>query len=419
METVIQRLPLNTSSAARLNSYNHHALAPWLAETGYLTPSYLHRRERALEDCNMGRWLSPAIQARMLKPPVAVLYLSDTQVIGLLKVAAAVSCDQGKACANEELRRLAHEMEKAASSLRTSPPGHFFVRMSHCSPKDADGGNLLPVSDIFGALAKIVSSKRTVQALLHLYHRRASTNSDKKHFGDNQLYFFPYYTDIDQLSEWRCYIHQGNVVAISQSRFYQPNYADIADPSINRLSQSVRDLWSSISAHLHFDSCVLDVYAEVREPEFSVSLIEINPWGPFLGSGSLLFHWLDDASLLEPKAFNGKTVVRLVDAGEAPVLVRDHAYKIGRDDIIENELRCLRERGLEWVVDDDKHAMFMSIVPENRSAVTTRRDGLTQFLNHEGDSHCKGSTSDWTPRDHPRYLKLKKALTLAKAKPPS
>ncbi|KAI8235525.1 putative beta-glucosidase O [Colletotrichum sp. SAR 10_96] len=127
----------------------------------------------------------------------------------------------------------------------------------------------------------------------------------------------------------------------------------------------VRRLWADMAPQLRFDSCVLDVYAEVKSPGFVVNLVEINPWGAHAGSGNLLFHWLDDADILnragsEPEPAPA-VVIRLVEEGESPVLSRDEAYRIRRERIIKDELRCLRERGLKWVLGDDAHAKFMAL----------------------------------------------------------
>lgn len=398
---IIQRRPLDTSPSARLNSYNHHALAPWLSETGYLTPQYLFRREKEITPFNMGRWLSPQIQEFMLDPPVAIHNLSKNEVRKLLEIASETNYDTRLAEKNESIALLAKEMDTRVQGLDTNPPRGYFIRMSHCSPKDADGGNLEAVFDMHQALVKLVVSKRTVQALLTLFYSYSATEE----VADNQLYFFPYYTGLDRLSEWRCYINNDSVVAISQSRFYQPNHPGISDEALQSLAAQVHQLWSDISPGLDFKSCVLDVYAEVTKPGFSVKLIEVNPWGAHLGSGSLLFHWLDDADILEPQGLATTTVVRLVKEGESRVLTRDEAYRIGRDGIIDGELRSLQARGLEWILNDEQQAEFMALpLPDGHSGLTTRRDGVELFRNHR----C-GTSPKPMPRDHPRFLKLQKA----------
>lgn len=398
---VIQRRPLNTSPSARLNSYNHHALAPWLEQTGYLTPSYLHKREQEIAPFNMGRWLTPRIQECMLNPPAATHHLLKDEVRRLPEVAAELNYNMVEAEKSEALSELAAEMEQKTKGLQNATSAGYFVRTSHCSPKDADGVNLQPVNNMREALVKLVSSKRTIQALLSLFYQLIQDAN----FWDNQLYFFPYYTKLDRLSEWRCYVKEGHIVAISQSRFYQPSHAGITDSMLRRLASQSRRLWSCIALDLNFKSCILDVYAKVLNPEFEVNLIEINPWGAHSGSGSLLFHWLDDAGILNPEQHDGTTAIRLVEAGEAKALTRDEAFQIGRGRIIEDELRCMRERGLEWVLEDDKHAQFMGLpVPDGQYGLTTRKDGLEIF--RQGSD---GEVTGVRPRDHPRFLKLKRA----------
>ncbi|KAK1526946.1 uncharacterized protein CCOS01_07208 [Colletotrichum costaricense] len=349
----------------------------------------------------MGRWLTPHIQECMLNPPAAIHHFTKAEVRRLLEIAAGLNHNLAKAERSQSLSGLAAEREQKPKSLQDATSAGYFIRISHCSPKDADGGNLQPVNNMREALVKLVSSKRTVQALLSLFYRLSQDTKSP----DNQLYFFPYYAHLDRLSEWRCYVNEGHIVAISQSRFYQPNHVGITDEMLGRLASQARHLWSRIAPDLNFKSCILDVYAEVLDPEFEVKLIEINPWGAHSGSGSLLFHWLDDAEILDPQQHDSTTMIRLVEAGEAKALTRDEAFQIGRGGIIEDELRCLRERGLEWVLEDDRHAEFMALpVPDGQSGLTTRKDGLEMFR-----KGLDGEVTGVRSRNHPRFLKLKRA----------
>ncbi|KAK1724828.1 uncharacterized protein BDZ83DRAFT_752215 [Colletotrichum acutatum] len=245
----------------------------------------------------MGRWMTPRIQECMLNPPTAIHHLTKDEVRQLLEISAELNYDIAKAEKSQTLSGLAAVMGQKTKSLETGTSAGYFIRTSHCSPKDADGGNLQPVNNMCEAVVKLASSKRTVQALLSLFYQlRQDADSP-----DNQLYFFPYYNDLDRLSEWRCYVKEGYIVAISQSRFYQPNHAGMTDEMLGRLAFQARRLWSRIAPDLNFKSCILDVYAEMLDPKFELKLIEINPWGAHSGSGSLLFHWLDDAGILDPE----------------------------------------------------------------------------------------------------------------------
>ncbi|KAK1635874.1 hypothetical protein BDP81DRAFT_491138 [Colletotrichum phormii] len=349
----------------------------------------------------MGCWLTLRIQECMLNPPTAIHHLSRDEVRRLLEISAWLNYDLSKAEKSETLGVLAAEMEQRTEDLQTGTPAGYFIRTSRCSPKGADGGNLQPINNMREALTKLVSSKRTVQALLGLYYQ---INQDAEST-DNRLYFFPYYTHLDRLSEWHCYVKESHIVIISQSRFYQPNHAGITNDMLSKLVFQARRLWSRMAPDLDFKSCILDVYAEVLDPDFEVKLIEIYPWGAHSGSGSLLFHWLDDADILDTEQHDGTTVIRLVEPGEAKDLSRDDAFQSGRSGIIEDELRCLQERGLEWVLEEGKHAEFMGLpVPNGQYGLTTRKDGLEIFRKEE-----EGKGPEMKPRDHPRFLKLKRA----------
>ncbi|KAF7532332.1 hypothetical protein G7054_g8072 [Neopestalotiopsis clavispora] len=408
---VIQRMPLRTSADDRLNSYNHHALAPWLAQTGYLTPTFLRCRQDAVDEFNMGRVMTPAVAQRMLRRPLVVLRPSREQLDQLLGVAArskyGARLVDDKAIA-ESLKRISDEFPPLPAPL---PEGGLFVRMSHCSPKDADGGDLKPIYSVHEALVKIVSSKRTVQSLISLLAK--ASNDPKEEIADSQIFLSPY-ANIDKLSEWRCFIHGDQVVAISQTRFHTHNY-DLSDDALHRLVWQARALWRDIRPSLGFDSCALDVYAEARTSDFELKLIEINPGGPFLGSGSLLFHWLDDSDILQPETFQS-TIVRIVPPHGSQVpgmskLGRDEAYQIGRAGIIQNELECMRKRGLAWVLDAPSHEKFMSIpVPgaEPGMYFTTRKAALSVFERKFGGSENK-STGEGVLGNHPRFVKLQRA----------
>mgnify|MGYP001326482380 CR=1 FL=1 len=86
---LIGRRPLRTSPEDRVNAYNHHSHAPWLAETGILTPLYFHRRAQEIRPFNMARWISPpAVAKDMLRQPSVILEFSPEHLEVLLRSAA-------------------------------------------------------------------------------------------------------------------------------------------------------------------------------------------------------------------------------------------------------------------------------------------------------------------------------------------
>ncbi|KAJ3958933.1 hypothetical protein N0V92_004474 [Colletotrichum tropicale] len=171
---------------------------------------------------------------------LAVHRLSKTEVVSLLEVASEVQYDISKAGKDERLQSLANSIDANLDGFGKNSPQAYFIRMSHCSPKDADGGTLRPIFTIKDALVKLVSSKRTAHPLLNLYYEYQHADE----IPNSQLFFFPYHAGLDRLSEWRCYIKKTKVVAISQSRFYQCNHQGITDNALRSLAMQVRRLWA-------------------------------------------------------------------------------------------------------------------------------------------------------------------------------
>ncbi|KAH7354631.1 hypothetical protein BKA65DRAFT_581025 [Rhexocercosporidium sp. MPI-PUGE-AT-0058] len=380
---LIGRRPLRTRPEDRVNAYNHHALAPWLAETGILTPLYFYRRAQEIRPFNMARWITPpAVRQHMLRCPTFVLDFTPEHLQRILR-AAAIS----RYGAAENLPLVKGDLEKMADELGNLddvPAEGFFVRVSNCSLKDADDGNQKPLYTIYDALIKIISSKRAVHSLLDL-----QSESDTV---DHKIFFFPYFEDLDKLSEWRCFIYNGDIVAISQTRFYQNHHAGVKDEALRDLVRQARRLWRQIAPAFEFDSTILDLYADVREAGFQIKLIEMNPWGAHLGTGSLLFHWIDDADILQPETPTGRTVLRLVQAkgtGTGPVkyLPKAMVNDIGHGSIINDELKVLRSKGLEWTLHPKETQRLMSLpVPgkTSKEITVTRAEGLRRLRKGRG-----------------------------------
>ncbi|PVH78923.1 hypothetical protein DL98DRAFT_516419 [Cadophora sp. DSE1049] len=412
---LIGRRPLRTRPEDRVNAYNHHSLAPWLAETGILTPLYFHRRAQEIRPFNMARWISPpALAKHMLRRPSVVLQFSQEQLQVLLR-AAAIS----RYGAKEKLGLISEDLERMASELGELgdvPAEGFFVRVSNCSLKDADDGNQKPLYTIYDALVKIISSKRAAHSFLDLQYETDTV--------DQKIFFFPYFAGLDKLSEWRCFVFKGEIVAISQTRFYQNHHAGVKDGALRELVRQARVLWVEIGTAFEFESTILDLYADVRETGFEVKLIEMNPWGAYLGTGSLLFHWIDDRDILEPEIPLVRTVLRLVQARSAcsaPVkyLPKAQVNEIGHGHIIEDELKVLRKRKLEWILDPKETQRLMSLpVPGKMSSeiTVTRAEALNRLRREYGveeETDCEEEEvqgSEGGVKLHARFKRMQRAF---------
>ncbi|KAG4417495.1 hypothetical protein IFR04_009378 [Cadophora malorum] len=305
----------------------------------------------------MARWISPpAVAKDMLRQPSVILEFSPEHLEVLLR-SAAIS----RYGAKEKLDLVKEYLKKMAAELGDLgdvPPEGFFVRVSNCSLKDADDGNQKPLYTIYDSLVKIISSKRAVHSFLDLQHE----------------------TDTGEIS------------AISQTRFYQNHHAGVSDGALRELVGQARRLWEEIGKEFEFESTILDLYADVREEGLEVRLIEMNPWGAHLGTGSLLFHWIDDRDILEPDVPTGRTVLRLVQArsassGPVKYLPKAQVNEIGHGKIIEDELKVLRRRKLEWLLDPKETQRLMSLpVPGKTSSeiTATRAEALNRLRRDHG-----------------------------------
>lgn len=187
-------------------------------------------------------------------------------------------------------------------------------------------------------------------------------------------------------------MYKGEISAISQTRFYQNHHAGVSDGALRELVGQARRLWEGIGKEFEFESTILDLYADVREEGLEVRLIEMNPWGAHLGTGSLLFHWIDDRDILEPDVPTGRTVLRLVQArsassGPVKYLPKAQVNEIGHGKIIEDELKVLRRRKLEWLLDPKETQRLMSLpVPGKTSSeiTATRAEALNRLRRDHG-----------------------------------
>ena len=139
--------------------------------------------------------------------------------------------------------------------------------------------------------------------------------------------------------------------------------------------------------------------------------------GPYLGSGSILFHCLDDADILEPQQSTATSVLRLVmHAGDDEVtpIGRDAAFKIGRARIVDDGLALLKQRVLQWVLDPLEPRRLMALpVPgaEIGDLIVTSKAAMERFrTEHEAKDESKSEEAKGDSETyHRRFVKLQKA----------
>ena len=107
----------------------------------------------------------------------------------------------------------------------------------------------------------------------------------------------PWNEKIDTRSEFRVFVRNLNVVAISQQAWYSIFY--YSDDEIQIAISSILSLfYDFVRDGLPLPSAILDITVQFDEKK--AYLIEINPWGTWATSGSALYNWVLDSKIVEP-----------------------------------------------------------------------------------------------------------------------
>jgi len=180
-----------------------------------------------------------------------------------------------------------YEEELEDSFLRHKdkmPPGDWFVRTDRVSLKQGMHGK-----GPYNNFKKILESM-------------VSTTSTHCCFGDNDttctIYFLPW-LDMQGSKEFRIFVHQNRITAISAQQLYRPNewLAGLTDEQLNVEIYKVLDYFESVvkDKMSYMASYTMDlVILENGLPYF----IEANSFGANYASGSALFHWITDHHIL-------------------------------------------------------------------------------------------------------------------------
>lgn len=177
--------------------------------------------------------------------------------------------------------------------------GMWFFRFDSNSPKDGYGE--YPVFNPKQVINMIETSDRAYKALKR---------------SDRTLYFVKYEMDWDIAREFRVFIYQRRVTAISQYSTYNEgilsrcNDTDVINIS-KKLCQQLENTVNRVCDHIGTDNIVADVYLK---PDGIIKIIEFNSFGYWLAAGSALFHWLNDKN----KLYNteGNVYIRIISANE-------------------------------------------------------------------------------------------------------
>jgi hypothetical protein len=168
----------------------------------------------------------------------------------------------------------------------------FFPRLSTMSPKD------IVTSDVSNKEMQIKNGEELISVFLKSERLRQSLLSYQK-FNDPEKKLYLILVEWQQLKkkgEFRCFVHKEKITAISQYHCYSNFKFTETDKRL--ILQSIETLWDGISLYLPYEDCVMDVYIDFSTDEHLASIIEFNPFGGDLTSGSALFNWETDKAIL-------------------------------------------------------------------------------------------------------------------------
>jgi len=233
------------------------------------------------------------------------LGMTDCLLIPFSACRVSILCEAGRvglitgrfpSFMQEDLDDLAEYIDsriKTAGNPWNENGAEFFVRLDDCSPKDNNGG-LRPLQKGSQIISQILTSKRCML-------RIESSNSQRSNIN---LVLKIWRRDIDIRNEFRVFVVEQKVTAVSQYHWFE-DCGWGREPKKSRVPfviMGICQLFDNIKELLPFRSCVYDTHVKFLNDDVGefvlVELIEFNPWGAHVSSGSALFHWIRDFDIL-------------------------------------------------------------------------------------------------------------------------
>lgn len=160
--------------------------------------------------------------------------------------------------------------------------GRFFVKLNCYSSKHDYG--VLPVDSIHELILHLTRGRKFQAA----YER-----PDKVRFTLSlALVLIPWISDIKERDEFRIFVRDRQVVAISQQCWWQDH--QFCDSSIEAFVRAIDECCKCVCPNLPFPDAVIDVFLR----NGVCYIIECNPYGSFSSSGAALFSWRVDRKII-------------------------------------------------------------------------------------------------------------------------
>lgn len=298
------------------NSHNHHELHPWGSSVQCPSKEFDALYAQANNQYMYHLWYTPGLAPHMatevvtiqpLTPDFLQSFMSVLRMVLESNIDAALQSDDGLA--------LVQKIHRVLEDAGVKKEDRLFVRLSATSAKDSFAINvptakpppLKPDSEVIAR--RILTSGRCVARLLSL-----SENAWPADPGE-ALVFLKWAPDIRLENEFRVFCYKGHVTAVSQDIWWEP--MGWRERYSEGFVESITSVWDKVKGRLPFETCTMDVSMKpdpTSKTGWDAAIIEFGAFGKHLNTGSDLFHWVRDASILEG---NGDVVtLRFVDDWE-------------------------------------------------------------------------------------------------------
>eukprot|EP01124_Arcella_intermedia_P011001 TRINITY_DN17503_c0_g1_i1.p1 TRINITY_DN17503_c0_g1~~TRINITY_DN17503_c0_g1_i1.p1 ORF type:complete len:440 (-),score=92.11 TRINITY_DN17503_c0_g1_i1:51-1370(-) len=277
---------------------------------------------------NLEQWyplLTQSSPDAPLTAPTAFLELTDADlkiVSALSKNNLAANLGMDYRLTNAELEGQQELIEKIEAVM--DPAKTYFCRLSTRSPKD---GVSVSAEDKKLAITERLKKKLSLLAVSNAEQVVNLITRSQRVFSDIQFYFQyrvpgstsgklylilrDFLADLPIDHEFRCFVHNRKLTAISQYQCYCVFPALADEAHVRKCRESMIECFEKVKNVFAMDSYIIDL---VVFPDYSCQVIELNPFGIDMAGGSGLFNWVKDYDLLYGKLDIDYVPIRVLSA---------------------------------------------------------------------------------------------------------
>eukprot|EP00551_Chaetoceros_affinis_P008366 CAMPEP_0203670166 /NCGR_PEP_ID=MMETSP0090-20130426/6334_1 /ASSEMBLY_ACC=CAM_ASM_001088 /TAXON_ID=426623 /ORGANISM="Chaetoceros affinis, Strain CCMP159" /LENGTH=403 /DNA_ID=CAMNT_0050534979 /DNA_START=13 /DNA_END=1224 /DNA_ORIENTATION=+ len=246
---------------------------------------YPHQKTRM--NCRISDYICAAYRdhftfdkfSHLVDPPPFLVHLSSLDRTELLEK-ARIGCLTGKEFEQHHLDDFSNVMVESIQNYCQRYPGGVFAKTLEKSAKNDT--TLRPLHEPLEIIQQLTSSR---DVLCNLEHKVTS-----------KLVLMPWNSKISKMNEFRLFVHDSRLVALSQQQWYRS--VEITEEMAIIAAKAACEFVQNIVEGVKWPDIVIDAWIDYDNKKWH--LIEINPGGISMSSGSSLFEWKVDAKILEP-----------------------------------------------------------------------------------------------------------------------